>query len=143
MTDQQDNNTPAPATPEPTPLHANSLRLLPWSSPEGKPCFLSTDGRGGMVSRFADDVEEAQTSVAAEVREDAIAVLTDRKARAGDLRLALARVTDALGDVLRVAESRGARLPLPDDDDGDGDGDGGDSGDDQDGGPGMPTATAV
>ncbi|MEW1719606.1 hypothetical protein [Streptomyces sp. NPDC093109] len=134
MTDQQDNNTPTPMVePTPTPLRGNSLRLLPWSGPDGKPCFLSTDDRGGTVSRLADDVEEAQTSVAAEMRDDAIAVLTNRKARAGDLRLALARVTEALGDVLRVAESRGARLPLPDDDD--------DA--DQDGGPEMPTATAV
>ncbi|RDG36490.1 hypothetical protein [Streptomyces corynorhini] len=126
MTGHQDDSAPAP-----TPLRVNSLRLLPWSSPEGNPCFLSTDGRGSMMSRLADDVEEAQTGVAAEVLDDAAAILAERKADVSDLRRALARVMEALGDMLRVAESRGARLSVSDDDD------------DQDGGPELPAETAV
>lgn len=38
----------------------NELRLLPWSGPEGKPCYLSTDDREGYMSRLADYIEAAQ-----------------------------------------------------------------------------------
>lgn len=37
-------------------------RLLPWASPEGKPCYLSTDGRG-YLSAFADSIETVQLSM--------------------------------------------------------------------------------
>ena len=41
--------------------------------------------------------------------------MDDRKAGEYALRLALRAATQALGDVLRIADSRGARLPGPDD----------------------------
>lgn len=47
----------------------------------------------------------------------ACALLDDRKASAGELRFLAARLTEALRDVLRVAESRGERLPAYDDGD--------------------------
>ncbi|MDQ0934629.1 hypothetical protein [Streptomyces turgidiscabies] len=33
------------------------LRLLPWESDNGKPCFLSTGGVPGRLSRLADEIE--------------------------------------------------------------------------------------
>ncbi|MFD4118444.1 hypothetical protein ACFWSJ_34010 [Streptomyces niveus] len=91
--------------------HTNALRLLPWATPEGKPCFLSADRDGGVLSKLADSVEVAQTNTGTEVLGGVRAVLADPKVGDRELRFALARVTEALGDVLRVAESRGARLP--------------------------------
>ena len=32
---------------------SNELRLLPWTGPDGKPCFLSTDDSSGYMSRLA------------------------------------------------------------------------------------------
>ncbi|MFC9601977.1 hypothetical protein ACFTTN_00730 [Streptomyces niveus] len=95
--------------------HTNALRLLPWTTPEGKPCFLSANADAGVLSQLADSVEAAQTSTGTEVLGGARAVLADPKVGDRELRFALARVTEALGDVLRVAESRGARLSAPDD----------------------------
>ena len=34
----------------------NELRLLPWTGPDGKPCFLSTDDNGGHMSRLAQEL---------------------------------------------------------------------------------------
>ncbi|MGW8671903.1 hypothetical protein [Streptomyces niveus] len=102
----------------------NALRLLPWTTPEGKPCFLSSDTDEGVLSRLADAVEVAQTSAGAGVLGCAKAVLADPQVGARELRFALTQVTEVLGDVLRVAESRGARLSVPYEDEG------GDEGDD-------------
>lgn len=43
-------------------------RLLPWTSPEGKPCYLSTDGRG-YLSTLADSIETVQLSMGQELLE--------------------------------------------------------------------------
>lgn len=53
-----------------------NARLLPWSSPEGKPCFVLGDG-SGYVSRLADEVEAAHLGLAAERIEEARRVLED------------------------------------------------------------------
>lgn len=87
------------------------MRLLPWAGPEGKPCFLSADGSGGYVSRLADDVEAVQLDIGAQLVGHAQALLDDPKAHPGELRFLSARLTEALCDALRVAESRGGRLP--------------------------------
>lgn len=87
-------------------------RILPWESPEGKPCFLSARNSGGVLARIADEIEAAQTRNGVEVLTGAKAVLADSGAESGQLRFALARVVESLRDVLRVAHSRGARLTL-------------------------------
>lgn len=84
-------------------------RLLPWSSPEGRPCFLVSDG-DGRVARVADAIEAAQLALAAELVEEARCVLGGRAWTAGELQLLAVELTEALADVHRVAESRGARL---------------------------------
>ncbi|MEV2217101.1 hypothetical protein AB0H86_37730 [Streptomyces sp. NPDC050997] len=109
-------------------------RLLPWASPEGKPCFLSSDGNG-YLSKVADNVESMQLGMAGDLLDHAADMLADRKATSDQLRFLLARMSEALTDVMRVADSRGARmagkLDDPDlivddpEDDGEDDGDGG------------------
>ncbi len=38
----------------------SQLRLLPWRSPDGKPCYLSSSNPHSRFSRLADEVEEEQ-----------------------------------------------------------------------------------
>ncbi|MGW6456292.1 hypothetical protein ACWF94_10260 [Streptomyces sp. NPDC055078] len=90
------------------------LRRLPWDSPEGKACYLSPSSTGSVVSRIADEIEEAQTNAAATVIQGIQAVLDDRNAGVRECRFALTRAQEVLRDLLRVAESRGDRLPTPD-----------------------------
>ena len=89
------------------------VRLLPWPSPEGKPCFLRTDHHGGYLSRLADEMETIQLSMGTEVLAHAREVIEDPKASAPELRYVAAQLGACLSDALRVAESRGMRLPLP------------------------------
>lgn len=53
-------------------------RLLPWSSADGKPCYVAGDGTG-FVSRTADTVESTQLGSAAELIGEARAVLAGRR----------------------------------------------------------------
>ncbi|MCF6523088.1 hypothetical protein HOY81_08265 [Streptomyces sp. JJ36] len=96
----------------------SALRLLPWATPDGRPCFLSTDDDAGLLSSLADAVEEEQMRDGAVALTEAEAVLDDPAAGSLTLRLALKRTGGALGDVLRIADSRGGRLPVPCDDPG-------------------------
>ncbi|MFC8867916.1 hypothetical protein ACFUAC_09710 [Streptomyces sp. NPDC057148] len=93
-------------------MTAPPLRLLPWTTPEGNPCYLSTDNDDSRLSRLADDVEEALMESGEQVLVGARAVLGDRRAGERAVRCALVRATEALQDVLRVAASRGARIGL-------------------------------
>ncbi|MBL3805013.1 hypothetical protein [Streptomyces sp. BRB081] len=88
----------------------NELRLLPWSGPEGKPCYLSTDERGGYMSRLADNVEAVQLGTAAELLEEASETLNDRDVALDEMRRLAKELSGALRDVLRVATSRGHLL---------------------------------
>ncbi|MFF9427061.1 hypothetical protein [Streptomyces sp. NPDC014746] len=91
----------------------DELRHLPWSGPEGKPCFLSTDDDSSRLSRLADTLETTYLDQAAEVLDHAIELLSlpQPQPHLVDLRAAFVNVTEALGQALRVAESRGRRLP--------------------------------
>lgn len=84
----------------------SELRLLPWSGPEGKPCYLSTDDSDGHMSRLADNIEAIQLGMAAEMQEQAQEVLGDEEADLETLRSVLTDLTRALGDALRIATSR-------------------------------------
>ncbi|GGW99746.1 hypothetical protein ACH4YO_10330 [Streptomyces noursei] len=105
-----------------------AARLLPWSGPDGKPCYLVSDG--GYVSRVADGVEAVQLNMADDLLAHADGILDERLVSPEELRFLARRLKESLRDVRRVAESRGARLPLSDDDP---EGDGSDS--DEDGSP--------
>lgn len=86
-------------------------RLLPWAGPEGKPCYLI--GGGGFLSRMADDVERVQLEMAGELLGHAEDLLEDRRATAPQLRYLLARMTESLTEVRRIAASRGAAGHTP------------------------------
>ncbi|MFG2131923.1 hypothetical protein ACGFNV_29490 [Streptomyces sp. NPDC048751] len=90
-------------------------RLLPWTGPDGKPCYLSSD-RTGYVSRLADDMESSQLAEAGELLEEARRVLGGRQWTSGELHLLAVELLAALTNVHRIAESRGARLPAPTED---------------------------
>ncbi|WP_406074769.1 hypothetical protein [Streptomyces virginiae] len=91
----------------------NELRLLPWSGPDGKPCFLSSDDDNSLLSRLADNAEENQLGSGAAVLAHALEALTDADADPDELRLLATDLTRALQDAIRVATSRGRRLPYP------------------------------
>ncbi|QAX93307.1 hypothetical protein HOV11_gp51 [Streptomyces phage Vash] len=90
-------------------------RLLPWTT-EGKPCFLSTNGDGGsLLSQLADDMEDAQLAMGHDMVTNARKVLEDPTSPNAAVRYSAIRLLECLSDALRVAESRGMRLPIPDD----------------------------
>jgi hypothetical protein len=90
------------------------LRLLPWPSPEGKPCYLVPDGEGGHLSRLADRVEVTLLGTGADVLGFARGILDDPAAPYTEVRNAGLRLAECLADALRIAESRGRRMPVPD-----------------------------
>ncbi|GAA3489725.1 hypothetical protein [Streptomyces cremeus] len=85
------------------------LRLLPWSTPDGRPCYLSTDG-AGYLARLADRMEALQLDTGSEVLGHARDVLGGASVPADVLRFTATRLAECLSDALRVAESRGRRL---------------------------------
>ncbi|MFE3183221.1 hypothetical protein ACFXKR_20465 [Streptomyces violascens] len=96
--------------------HSTHTRLLPWTGPEGKPCYLLTDGvGGGYISRIADNVESVQLGMGAELLHYARELLGEPKVGPRELHYLSARLAEALHDALRVAESRGDRLSAFDD----------------------------
>ncbi|MGW0837021.1 hypothetical protein [Streptomyces prunicolor] len=94
-----------------TTLGERQLRLLPWNTPDGKPCYLSADHDDSRLSLLADDIEAAQLDSGEKVLAGAKAVLADPKAGERAVRFALTRASESLGDVLRIAISRGERIP--------------------------------
>ncbi|MEU8918937.1 hypothetical protein [Streptomyces nigrescens] len=91
----------------------SSARLLPWSSADGNPCYLLGDGTG-CVSRVADDIEHLQLGMADDLIGHAEDLLACQRASDRELRFLARGLTDSLGDVRRIAESRGARLRAAD-----------------------------
>lgn len=87
-------------------------RLLPWTGPQGKPCYVLGDGTGH-VSRLADGIESVQLGMAGDLLDHASDLLADRRVTAGELHYLACRLSESLRDVTRVAESRGARLGVP------------------------------
>ncbi|KUM69384.1 hypothetical protein [Streptomyces curacoi] len=85
------------------------VRLLPWAGEGGKPCYLDTDGTG-RLSRMADTVERVQLGMADGLLDHVADMLADQRTTPAQLRFLLARTSEALTDVRRIAESRGARL---------------------------------
>ncbi len=96
------------------PTASPSPRLLPWPSPDGKPCYLVTDSGGGYLSCLADDLEDTQLAMGADVLGLARHVLDNPMSPYTEVRYAGLRLAECLTDALRVAESRGLRLPVPD-----------------------------
>ncbi|MFI1716273.1 hypothetical protein [Streptomyces litmocidini] len=91
----------------------SELRLLPWSGPDGKPCYLSTDDDSSHLSRLADHTEAAQLDLAFMLLDHASALLGDGDADPAELQVVAKILMGALQDTLRIAESRGHRLCSP------------------------------
>ncbi|WP_112467746.1 hypothetical protein [Streptomyces triticisoli] len=87
------------------------LRLLPWTTPEGAPCYLSTDDPRSRLSLLADELEADLLGSAEFVLSEARPLLADEASRARELRFTRVQLAAALADALRIAKSRGARLP--------------------------------
>ncbi|GHJ98423.1 hypothetical protein SY2F82_02210 [Streptomyces sp. Y2F8-2] len=87
-----------------------ALRLLPWTTPEGAPCYLSTDDPGSRLSRLADELEADLLDSAEFVLTEARPLLADEATERRELRFAAVQLAAALTDALRIAASRGARL---------------------------------
>ncbi|MFE1366399.1 hypothetical protein ACFW84_19465 [Streptomyces anulatus] len=85
----------------------NELRLLPWSGPGGKPCYLSTDDPASYMSRLADSIEAIQLGTASELLEEASEALDNQGTSLDEMRCLVKELTEALRDTLRVATSRG------------------------------------
>jgi hypothetical protein len=96
---------------DPTPT---VCRLLPWPSPDGKTAYLVTDDPGGMLSLLADGVEETQIETARHVLALARQMVEDQDIRmTGDeYAFVTRRLTECVYDLLRIADSRGARLGM-------------------------------
>ena len=95
--------------PQPQQPPPREPRLLPWTGAEGKPCYLLTDDhRTGPISRLADATESIQLGMGTELLAHAHDLLPNTPP--GELRYLAERLTEALRDALRVAESRGRRL---------------------------------
>jgi hypothetical protein len=92
---------------------SHELRLLPWTGPDGKPSFLSTDDSDSYLSRLADNTESVQLGMATTLLDQALDMLADADTQPDDLRLLAKNLTGALRDTLRVATSRGHRLATP------------------------------
>ncbi|MFI5920939.1 hypothetical protein ACIA8M_20625 [Streptomyces anulatus] len=84
----------------------NELRLLPWSGPGDKPCYLSTDDPDGYMSRLADGIEAIQLGTASELLDEASEALDNQGTSLDDMRCLVKELTGALRDVYRVATSR-------------------------------------
>ncbi|MER7492455.1 hypothetical protein ABT033_07355 [Streptomyces pharetrae] len=69
---------------------------------------MSTDDRGGYMSRLADNIEAVQLGTAAELLDQASETLDNEDADSEVVRRLAQELTGALRDVLRVATSRGA-----------------------------------
>ena len=108
------------------------LRLLPWATETGKPCYLSAADGPSVLAPLADAAEEEQLCDADAALRDGQKVLSDSAAGVPALRKALEASTRALADVLRVADSRGDCLTNHEEAEDDGEDD------DQDGIPGPP-----
>ncbi|MFF4313937.1 hypothetical protein ACWDFR_27365 [Streptomyces sp. 900105755] len=106
--EQADSRAHAPA----------SARLLPWPTPEGKPCYLVTDNSGSYLSRLADDMEATQLATGTDVLAHARQLLDDPMSPYAEVRYAGIRLAECLTDALRIAESRGRRLGVLDNEQG-------------------------
>ncbi|MFD9789668.1 hypothetical protein ACFWXK_01830 [Streptomyces sp. NPDC059070] len=89
------------------------LRLLPWTRPDGNPCYLRTDDNKGHLSRLADEAEQMLLDMAETMLPLAERALADPEVHRDDLISLGTQLTQCLHDTLRVAVSRGGRLARP------------------------------
>lgn len=91
---------------------ATPLRLLPWTTEDGRPCYLSTSESGGRLARMADELEADLLDSASYVLSASQALFAEAGGGERELRFVAVRLAEALADTLRIAESRGGRLSV-------------------------------
>ncbi|MGW1018420.1 hypothetical protein [Streptomyces niveus] len=96
---------------------STQARLLPWPGEDGQRSYLVTGDSQSYLSTLANEMEEVQLQTGATLLDHAAAMLRDDKVSTRELRFLSTRLSEALRDALRVAESRGSRLPSPDESD--------------------------
>ncbi|MFE3248450.1 hypothetical protein [Streptomyces sp. NPDC059209] len=96
---------------------STQARLLPWPGGDGQRSYLVTDDGQSHLSTLANEMEEVQLRTGETLLDHAAAILRDNAVSTRELRFLSTRLSEALHDALRVAESRGSRLPTPDEDD--------------------------
>ena len=94
----------------------HDMRLLPWTSDTGKPCYVPLTAEGGPVSAIADAVEGEQVADARAVLAEAESIWRIRCRGARAAARARRGRSACSGAPIRVAESRGQRLGLLDPD---------------------------
>lgn len=90
------------------------MRLLPWTGEGGKPAYLLTGDPNSCLSRLADNLEAVQLGMAEDLLSRTQTLMTDEKPSETELRSVVGFLSEALRDSLRVARSRGERLPESD-----------------------------
>lgn len=96
---------------------STQARLLPWPGEDGQRSYLVTEDGQSYLSTLANEMEEVQLRTGDTLLDHAAAMLLDDKVSTRELRFLSTRLSEALRDALRVAESRGSRLPSPAEDD--------------------------
>lgn len=91
-------------------MHPEKLRLLPWTTPDGKPCYLSPSPEGSRISRRADQIEAEQIKTARQVLVIAKVLLNDPTTPKRELRFVGQQLSACLNDAVRIAKSRGELL---------------------------------
>ena len=89
------------------------MRLLPWTTPEGKPCFLH-GAEQGFLWRMADETEGRQLAFGADVLSLGREVLDDPELEHDELNLLAGELINCLAIALRIAGSRGLLLAAKD-----------------------------
>lgn len=98
-------------------MQTTQLRLLPWSSPEGKPTYTPDDNPDGPIARLADRMEREQLAAGEAVLRLSREMLGARvRLEPDECEFVMRRLAECLHDALRVAKSRGDRLPVRADD---------------------------
>ncbi|MEX2974403.1 hypothetical protein [Streptomyces sp. C184] len=88
-------------------------RLLPWTRSDGAPCYLSTDDPHSRLSQLADDVEDEVLTAAETLLAETELLFAAPGPDSQESCPTATVLHGALRDVLRVAVSRGDRLPEP------------------------------
>ncbi|MFD6989062.1 hypothetical protein [Streptomyces sp. NPDC059943] len=94
---------------------STQARLLPWPGEDGQRSYLVTEDGQSYLSTLANEMEEVQLQTGGTLLDHAAAMLREDKVSTRELRFLSTRLSEALRDALRVAESRGSRRPSPDD----------------------------
>ncbi|MFD9210278.1 hypothetical protein ACFVZM_28855 [Streptomyces sioyaensis] len=88
-------------------------RLLPWTRSDWAPCYLSTDDPHSRLSQLADDVEDEVLTAAETLLAETELLFAAPGPDSQEPCPTATVLHGALRDVLRVAVSRGDRLPEP------------------------------